>query len=93
MNGDEWLWQSQVFEPNRHYYGACHGVAGNANIFLQAADLLPYAHTELIVKRTVSTLFLFWLDRAKKLQCTLLSNAIMRVYITDKAALLYGQGT
>jgi lantibiotic modifying enzyme len=52
----EWLWQSEVFGPKRHYYGACHGIAGNANILLQGADLLPDAYTEIIIKRTVGTL-------------------------------------
>jgi lantibiotic modifying enzyme len=52
----EWLWQSQVFGPKRHYYGACHGVTGNANILLQGADLLPEGYTEMIIKRTVATL-------------------------------------
>jgi len=52
----QWLWQSQVFGPKRHYYGACHGITGNANILLQGADLLPSSYTEMIIKRTVSTL-------------------------------------
>jgi lantibiotic modifying enzyme len=52
----EWLWQSQVFGPSRHYYGACHGIAGNANILLQGADLLPATITEMIIDRTVATL-------------------------------------
>jgi hypothetical protein len=52
----EWLWQSQVFGPKRHYYGACHGVVGNANILLQGADLLPDNYPELIIKRTLITL-------------------------------------
>ena len=52
----QWLWQSQVFGPKRHYYGACHGITGNANILLQGADLLPDSYTEMIVKRTVGTL-------------------------------------
>ena len=52
----EWLWQSQVFGPKRHYYGACHGLTGNANILLQGADLLPNNYVETIIKRTVSTL-------------------------------------
>jgi len=34
----EWLWQSQVFGRKRHYYGACHGITGNANILLQGSD-------------------------------------------------------
>lgn len=55
-NTGEWLWQSQVFGPKRHYYGACHGLTGNANILLEGADLLPKDHVELIIKRTVSTL-------------------------------------
>ncbi len=52
----EWLWQSQVFGLKRHYYGACHGLAGNANILLQGADLLSDDHTEMIMERTISTL-------------------------------------
>lgn len=52
----EWLWQSQIFGPKRHYYGACHGIAGNANILLQGADLLPNNCTEMIINRTISTL-------------------------------------
>jgi len=55
---EQWLWQSQVFGPKRHYYGACHGIAGNANILLQGADLLPDDDIEVIIKRTVSTLHL-----------------------------------
>ncbi len=52
----QWLWQSEVFGPKRHYYGACHGIVGNANILLQGADLLPDDYTEMIIKRTVKTL-------------------------------------
>jgi lantibiotic modifying enzyme len=52
----EWHWQSQVFGPKRHYYGACHGVSGNANILLQGIDLLPYGYSEVIINRTISTL-------------------------------------
>jgi len=52
----EWLWQSQVFGPKRHYYGACHGITGNANILLQGADLLPQNWTEIIIERTILTL-------------------------------------
>ncbi len=52
----EWLWQSQVFGCSRHYYGACHGVTGNANILLQGIDLLPELDSGLIIERTISTL-------------------------------------
>jgi len=52
----EWLWQSQVFGSKRHYYGACHGIAGNANILLQGADLLSESCIEVIIDRTISTL-------------------------------------
>jgi len=52
----ERLWQSQVFGPKRHYYGACHGLVGNANILLQGVDLLPDGYTEMIMERTISTL-------------------------------------
>lgn len=57
-NTGQWLWQSEVFGPKRHYYGACHGITGNANILLQGADLLPTHYTNLIIKRTVNTLLL-----------------------------------
>ncbi len=53
---EEWLWQSQVFGPTRHYYGACHGITGNVNIFLQGSDLLSEDSTEVIIDRTISTL-------------------------------------
>lgn len=52
----EWHWQSQVFGPKRHYYGACHGISGNANILLQGADLLSKSCSEVIIERTISTL-------------------------------------
>ncbi|WP_392343795.1 lanthionine synthetase C family protein [Pseudoalteromonas prydzensis] len=52
----EWHWQSQVFGPKRHYYGACHGISGNANILLQGIDLLPSSYSEVIINRTISTL-------------------------------------
>lgn len=52
----QWLWQSKVFGPSRHYYGACHGIAGNANILLQGADLLEDDIADLIIERTVNTL-------------------------------------
>lgn len=57
-NTGQWLWQSQVFGPKRHYYGACHGVTGNANILLQGVDLLPDGYAEMIIQRAVSTLHL-----------------------------------
>jgi len=52
----EWLWQSQVFGMPRHYYGACHGVTGNANILLRGADLLPEAWQYIVIERTLTTL-------------------------------------
>ncbi|MBL4942236.1 MAG: LanC-like protein [Colwellia sp.] len=52
----EWLWQSQVFGLKRHYYGACHGITGNANILLQGADLLSDSCIEAIIERTIATL-------------------------------------
>jgi len=52
----EWLWESQVFGFKRRYYGACHGVAGNANILLQGIELLEKYDAKLIIERTVSTL-------------------------------------
>ena len=55
---NQWLWESRVFGPSRHYYGACHGVVGNANILLQGMDLLDDDYTDLVIERTVSTLTL-----------------------------------
>lgn len=52
----QWLWQSQVFGPKRHYYGACHGVVGNANILLQGAEFLPDGMAEQVIKRSITTL-------------------------------------
>ena len=52
----QWLWQSKVFGPARHYYGACHGIVGNANILLQGIDLLDDNLIETIIERTVATL-------------------------------------
>jgi len=52
----EWLWTSDIFGYVRSYYGACHGVAGNANAFLRGADLLPRDRTEVIVARVAGTL-------------------------------------
>lgn len=51
-----WLWRSQVFGFERHYYGACHGVAGNVNILLQGQDLLPEIDADIMIERAVSTL-------------------------------------
>ena len=55
---NQWLWESKVFGPSRHYYGACHGVVGNANILLQGVDLMDTNYTDLIIERTLSTLTL-----------------------------------
>lgn len=52
----QWLWQSTVFGPARHYHGACHGLAGNANVLVQGADLLPEGDAEIVIERAVSTL-------------------------------------
>lgn len=52
----QWLWQSKIFGPSRHYYGACHGITGNANILLRGADLLEDDISNLIIERTISTL-------------------------------------
>lgn len=52
----EWLWKSQVFGPTRHYYGACHGIVGNANILLQGLDLYSDISGQEIINRTISTL-------------------------------------
>ena len=54
----EWHWQSQVFGARRHYYGACHGIVGNANILLQGADLIADISVKEILHRTVLTLII-----------------------------------
>lgn len=56
IESKQWHWDSQIFGVKRRYYGACHGVAGNANILLQGIDLLDTDYSELIVSRTVDTL-------------------------------------
>ncbi len=55
---EEWHWESHIFGCKRRYYGACHGLAGNANILILGADLLPNDLVETIIERTVSTLAL-----------------------------------
>ncbi len=51
-----WLWRSEVFGNKRRYYGACHGLAGNANALLQGTALLPGAQVEEVLDRTLFTL-------------------------------------
>ncbi len=52
----QWLWTSDVFGSTRRYYGACHGVAGNAGALLRGADLLPAEWVDTIIERVVATL-------------------------------------
>jgi hypothetical protein len=54
----EWLWNSRIFGSVRRYYGACHGIAGNAQVFLRATDILPAEWIEAVVQRTTRTLSL-----------------------------------
>ncbi len=54
----EWLWKSQIFGSVRCYYGACHGIAGNAQVFLKGRDILPNDWIETIVQRAAHTLSL-----------------------------------
>jgi hypothetical protein len=51
-----WLWTSHIFGSVRRYYGACHGVAGNAGVLLRGAELLPAEWTEMILSRCVDAL-------------------------------------
>ncbi|MDH3686397.1 MAG: hypothetical protein OEP95_09225, partial [Myxococcales bacterium] len=51
-----WLWRSDIFGSVRHYYGACHGVAGNAAALLRGADLLPEEWLEIVLARTTEAL-------------------------------------
>ncbi len=52
----EWLWKSQIFGSLRSYYGACHGIAGNVQVFLRGADILPREWIETSVQRAAHTL-------------------------------------
>jgi len=52
----EWLWMNDIFGQVRSYYGACHGIAGNAQALLRGADLLPAGRSEEVVERTATTL-------------------------------------
>ena len=51
-----WLWENKIFGQNRSYYGAGHGIAGNANVLLLGADLLAGEYIEPILERTAETL-------------------------------------
>ncbi|MEN8159690.1 MAG: LanC-like protein [Myxococcota bacterium] len=51
-----WLWTSDVFGSVRRYYGACHGVAGNAGVLLRGAELLPAAWLETGLSRATEAL-------------------------------------
>ena len=52
----QWLWRNEIFGSTRSYYGACHGVAGNAHALLRGIDLLPSAWAAAIIQRTADTL-------------------------------------
>ena len=52
----EWHWTSEIFGSTRHYYGACHGLAGNAAAILRGAEWLPGDWIETTLERTSRTL-------------------------------------
>ncbi|MGH0033774.1 MAG: lanthionine synthetase C family protein [Myxococcota bacterium] len=51
-----WLWRNEIFGSVRGYFGACHGVAGNAGALLEGSEWLSDDLVRSIVERTVSTL-------------------------------------
>jgi len=55
-SGGKWLWRSEVFGSVRHYYGACHGLAGNAEALLRSASELAPGSERVIVERAEQTL-------------------------------------
>lgn len=55
-DGSGWLWDNDIFGSCRSYFGACHGVAGNLNVFLRGADLLSDEFTADAVDRAAQTL-------------------------------------
>jgi hypothetical protein len=52
----QWHWTSDIFGFKRHYFGANHGVAGNAQALVRGADLLPAEWIPELLERTVQTL-------------------------------------
>lgn len=55
-DGAGWLWRSEVFGTVRHYYGACHGLAGNVGALFRARLLLEDFPLETVVTRTANAL-------------------------------------
>jgi hypothetical protein len=55
-DGGQWHWTSDIFGFKRHYFGANHGVAGNAQALVRGADLLPAEWIPELLERTVRTL-------------------------------------
>lgn len=51
-----WFWTSDVYRVTRHYYGACHGLAGNVQALLRAAALTETIDVHEAVRRAVTTL-------------------------------------
>ncbi len=51
-----WLWTSEIFGSVRRYYGACHGLAGNAAALLSGAELLPPEWVETVLERCTQAL-------------------------------------
>ncbi len=50
------FWRSEVFGIVRHYFGACHGIAGNAGALLRGRDHLSNGTIEQAVWSAVATL-------------------------------------
>lgn len=55
-NAYDGLWRSESFGYVRHYFGACHGVAGNVGALLRGRAYLPEETIEQAVWSAVATL-------------------------------------
>lgn len=53
---DQWLWRNEIFGSVRGYYGACHGVAGNAGALIEGEPWLGETVVGRILERTITTL-------------------------------------
>jgi hypothetical protein len=55
-DGVGWLWRSEFTGVVRHYYGACHGLAGNVGALFRARSLLSDFPEETLLERTADAL-------------------------------------
>ncbi len=51
-----WLWRHEIFGGMRRYFGACHGVAGNAGELARASELLGDGRAPRTLERAAAAL-------------------------------------